>query len=271
MARVPVRVPKISYSFKKLQEIAASFDIVAQPGQDLAPVDKTMQRRLTSLVKAVGNASVPLLARKLCGGNDAEASWAFWLLSKLGGARVIGEVHRWLADAALADAKKAVLLALLAELGAPVPDEVVLKDADALAQASVRELLCSLKSPADYRQAAELIVAHVAGRELEHFLEDLVSEDPGANSEALRLLDALLAAPTLPDEAIRTVRKLSSGIRERDEAASPTIQLPPPPTSKLRCRVVVQKTGESRTRRPRKGGTRPGLDGTDGFDPSEQR
>lgn len=246
-------------SFGPLRQIASSFEAIER-GRAATPAKQLRERTLAG-VRAVGNGCVPLLARKLCGASERQASWAFFLLGALGGERVLREVRARLRDPQLPDERKALLLALLGELGAEIPDDVVLADPDRLAQASVRELMASLETEADYTQAAELIVAQVPVVDLPAFVEELTRD---AGEPAVKLLEALLAQGELPRELSPRLTRLRKGLTARPDgaprvSAAASSPSPPPAESRIRCHPVAaapRRPTRPRRRRP----PSPGLD-----------
>jgi len=247
-------------SFGPLRQIASSFEAIER-GRAATPAKQLRERTLAG-VRAVGNGCVPLLARKLCGASERQASWAFFLLGALGGDRVLREVRARLRDPQLPDERKALLLALLGELGAEIPDDVVLADPDRLAQASVRELMASLETEADYTQAAELIVAQVPVVDLPAFVEELTRD---AGEPAVKLLEALLAQGELPRELSPRLTRLRKGLTARPDgppratATAAAAQPAPPAESRIRCHPVAaapRRPTRPRRRRP----PSPGLD-----------
>ena len=230
MAKVEPSVPNALSPLAPLQKIAASFEAVLHVRSGAAA--KALRDKTAREVILAGNACVPLLVRKLCGESDRQASWAFYLMAQLGGARVLRAVHERLRDAALADARKALLLALLSELGAPIPDDVVISDPDGLAEASVRELMASLTTDADFKQAADLIVAQVPVVDLPDFVDELVRD---SGEPAVRLLEALLAHGQLPRQVEPHLGRLHAAL-----ATPPGGVRRPPALSRIRCRAVVE-------------------------------
>src|SRR5262249_26466241 len=99
------------------------------------------------------------------------------------------------------------MLGLLADLRAPVPDQVVLHDPDALLERSVGDLLCDLGSPQALAQALDLIFEQVPKADFESFLVEVIEHGGDA---AQPLLAGLVADPRTPraiaERLIRFVR-----------------------------------------------------------------
>src|SRR5439155_23659115 len=100
---------------------------------------------LVRRARAAGPAVIPKLVAALSASGDAESGWAYDLLARLGGTRVIRALERLCAGEA-ADAVKARALGLLSDLQAPMPQHIQLRDPEALLGRSVRELLDGLES-----------------------------------------------------------------------------------------------------------------------------
>ena len=141
-------------------------------------------------VRAAGHAALPTLLRALCSGNGHESSWAYFLLGRLGGERVIRKLGELLEDREVADAAKARAMGLLSDLDAPIPHAATLKDPEALLEKSVKELLASLDSDEERGAAAQLIVEQVPEAELPAFCAELVRH---GHKRAVPVLDLLLA------------------------------------------------------------------------------
>src|SRR5262245_8557944 len=137
--------PEISHSFGRLRRLRDSFDQLRN-GRPRRAAD---ERTALDILGELGVTAVPLLGRVLRDGDDGRASWAYFLLGRLGGSRVVELARALVADDAIPDGRKALGLALLSDLGADLPERVTLADPAALREASVRELLDSLREPAD--------------------------------------------------------------------------------------------------------------------------
>jgi tetratricopeptide (TPR) repeat protein len=194
-------IDRISNALGPLREVRLS---LAEASRGLIPSGRERQR-LVRRTRAAGNAVVPTLLRALQSTNDCEANWAYYLLGRLGGERVVRGLGRLLEDATVADEIKARALGLLSDLEAPVPDEVVLRDPDGMLARSVRELVGSLDSDEDVTQAAELILNQVPDVELPQFAAEVVRH--GGRRAAL-LLQSLLGAPSLSPESRQALEPL---------------------------------------------------------------
>jgi Flp pilus assembly protein TadD len=146
--------------------------------------------------------------------SEAEASWAYFLLSRLGGDRVVCRVGELLTDPQARDEVKARALGLLSELKAPLPAEVSLTDPDAVLARSVAELLESLKDDAELTEAVGLILEQVPEPEVPAFAAELLRH---GGERAATLIDLLLERGRLPDDVAREVASL------RREAQAPAL------------------------------------------------
>lgn len=198
----------ISDAMAPLRDIVASLNR-AQGGDFPSGGER---QRLLRRARRAGLAVLPCLLRALAAPSDTEAAWAHCLLRAVaetegrvsGGLsgktlreRVLKRLNQLLASPRPADLVKARVLALLADLGAPLGEKVVLHDPDALLAGSVRELLANLDDPQELRQALELIFTQVPTGELRMFLDE-VAHHGGA--QARPLLAALITDPRLPTE-----------------------------------------------------------------------
>lgn len=202
--------PPISDAMAPLRDTAASL-VRARTGRFPSGGER---QRLLRRARRAGLAVLPSLLRALGSDSDTEAAWAHCLLravadndDKEPGAaavreRVLERLNQILASPRPADAVKARVLALLSDLGAPLGEKVVLHDPDALLAGSVRELLSSLDSPQELRQALELIFTQVPASELPVFLQE-VAHHGGA--QARPLMAALIADPRLAPELAQSL------------------------------------------------------------------
>jgi Flp pilus assembly protein TadD len=140
---------------------------------------------------------------------------------RLAHSRIVRRINAMLVDPALSDATKERALGLLADLRAPVPERVLLRDPDSILERSVRELLGSLGSDDSLVQALDMVFEQVPAGELETFLCELVRLGGEA---AQPLLSALLTDSRTPrflanqllqwvrpaPPAVSTVRRASS-------------------------------------------------------------
>lgn len=151
---------------------------------------------------------MPALLRAIVSSCGCEADWASQLLRELGGGelreRLLKRLNALLVDAKISDDSKARVLGLLADLKAPIPETVVLKDPDAMLERSVRDLLSDLGSPEALSQALDMIFEQVPPDELDNFLTEVVEH--GGDS-ARPLLSGLVADPRTPrDISMRLVK-----------------------------------------------------------------
>src|SRR5687767_13050790 len=118
-----VEIEKISNALGPLRDVRGS---LADASRGEIPSGRERQR-LVRRVRAAGNAAVPTLIRALRSPNEREATWAYYLLGRLGGDRVVRGLGRLLEDNDVTDDVKARALGLLSDLEAPVPEEVSLR------------------------------------------------------------------------------------------------------------------------------------------------
>jgi tetratricopeptide (TPR) repeat protein len=194
--------PEISNALAPLRDIQDSLKKASDGKVPIGAERKRLLRRLRS----AGNSAVPALVRALASSVEAEAGWAYYLLARLGGERVVQRVHRLLEDPQIADDAKARALGLLSDLEAPPPAEVPLKDPEALLEKSVRELIGSLDSERDVHQAVDLIVSQVPDPEVVAFAAEVLRH---GGKRARPLLEALLERSELSEETRQAVRALS--------------------------------------------------------------
>jgi hypothetical protein len=187
-----------------LQKVSAS---LVQARAGCVPVAAERQRLLKSARRAKV-AVLPSLLRALCGDSDSEAAWAHCLLRAVASGaaaepvrgRLLKQCNRLLIQPRLGDPVKARILALLADLEAPLGEQVVLADPEGMLAQSVAELLRGLGSAAELKEAVELIFTQVPAAELQTFLDE-VARHGGA--QARPLFSALLADPRLPASLAR--------------------------------------------------------------------
>ncbi len=173
--KIKTEGPLISYSFGPLRQLQDTFSRLPASGVASRTVEKQAQKLLAGL----GETAIPLLARKLGSSSSRESSWAYRLLSRVGGPRVEELARARALDSATDDEDKALALALLTELGAELPERVFLKDPSALRDRSVRELLDSLRGPEDVARAADLLLHQIDPEGLAEFLSDLAGTNDG--------------------------------------------------------------------------------------------
>jgi tetratricopeptide (TPR) repeat protein len=198
----------MTHSFKKLRALADTFTLVGATEE--GRLHAATQRRTLKLVEDLGATAVPLLCRKLRGEDERQASWAYFLLARAGQEheRAISAVRALALDASAADAKKALALALLSELGAELPEKIALKDPRALRDQSVRELIGSLGRPADVARAAVLLLEQVEADTLPEFVAELCDAAGEGAGDLAPLLDELLLHDDLSSEIMNELRDL---------------------------------------------------------------
>jgi Flp pilus assembly protein TadD len=143
--------------------------------------------RLVRRARAAGPAVVPRLIASLASAVEPEADWAYHLLLRVGGPRVVRALEELCAGDA-PDALKARALGLLSDLQAPMPAHVQLRDPEALLGRSVRELLEGLESPDEIDQAVALIVDQVPEPEVPAFVAELVRHGGKKAAPVIRVL-----------------------------------------------------------------------------------
>jgi tetratricopeptide (TPR) repeat protein len=149
----------------------------------------------------------------LASADEPEANWAYHLLARVGGPRVLGALERLCAGNA-SDTVKARALGLLSDLRAPMPMHVQLRDPEALLGRSVRELLDGLDSPDEVDQAVALIVDQVPEPEVPAFVAELVRH---GGKKAAPVIQVLSARGGLTDD---TVQALDTLYREATATAA---------------------------------------------------
>lgn len=173
--------------------------------------DSRSRSQLLSRARKAGAAVLPALIRSLVSyhgldggaelpaGRDSQSDLAYYLLRELDLAdlrpRLIERLNELLVDRKLSDELKARVLGLLSDLRAPVPEDVILEDPDALLARSVRDLLGDIGTPASLMQALDLIFDQVPAAELETFLVEVVQHGGDASQP---LLAGLLCDPRTP-------------------------------------------------------------------------
>lgn len=166
----------------------------------------TERRRLIRRARQAGAAVLPSLLRALGSASDQEAAWAMYLLRRIGGPRVVSRLRALLVAPQVEDRVKARALGLLADLKVPPPDQVVLRNPDALLETSVHELVGCLGSRSELRQAVELVLEQVPRGEIAAFVREVI----GHGGEAARpLLDALMRDPRTPQAVLSDLEALA--------------------------------------------------------------
>ncbi len=199
----------ISRSLAPLREVVSSL-IKARSGTVPAGADRA---KLVRRARAAGPAVVPKLIASLGARDESEAGWAYHLLARVGGPRVVHALEQLCASAA-SDAIKARALGLLSDLQAPMPTHIQLRDPEALLGRSVCELLDGLTSPDDVDQAVALIVDQVPEPEVPAFVAELVRH---GGKKAAPLIRTLSARGGLTED---TVQALDGLYREATATAA---------------------------------------------------
>lgn len=212
---LPVSEGTVSDSLTKLHDLGASFESLV----DGRPLRQATEKKAIKLATVLGPTAVPLLERKLFGASDAAASWAYTLLARIGGPRVVAVARRLARAAQVSDDRKALALALMAELGEEPPDDVVLADAEGLKQRSVAELLDSLAEPSDVARAASILLAEIEPDQMAAFLADMADT---AGGRVLVLVRELLLRTHLPDVARDGLAKLHETLLDGSGAPEPS-------------------------------------------------
>lgn len=196
---VTQEAPVVTPLYPLRQVVDSLHQAKASQGESILQMDPAQRQPLVQKVKEAGVAALPTLLRALTSKEGQEADWACYLLRELVGpetrGRVIKRLNALLVDAKLDDECKARVLGLLAELKAPIPEQVVLKDPEALLERSVRDLLYDLQSAQALTQALDLIFTQVPADEFENFLFEVVRLGGDA---AQPLLASLLADARMP-------------------------------------------------------------------------
>jgi tetratricopeptide (TPR) repeat protein len=190
------RDAEICNSLEPLRDLLSSLKEAAEGRVPTGSERKRLLRRL----RIAGNSAVPSLVRALSSTVEDEAAWAYYLLGRLGGDRVVQRVHRLLGDNEVGDEAKARALGLLSDLDAPLPHGVSLKDPDALLSRSVRELMSSLDSDEELDQAVDLIMSQVPDAEVPGFAAEVMRH---GGKRARPLLEQLMARPQLSADTRR--------------------------------------------------------------------
>jgi tetratricopeptide (TPR) repeat protein len=188
-----------------LREVVEGLRKIQERGQKLGQEECGLtddeRQRLVDKVKQAGVAALPALLRSVVSLEAAEADWAGYLLREICSEhtrpKIVQRCNALLVDPKLGDDCKARVLGLLADLRAPVPDRVLLRDPDAMLHRSVRDLLCDLDSKAALDQALDLIFEQVPADEFENFLVEVVQHGGEA---AQPLLAGLVADSRTPRE-----------------------------------------------------------------------
>lgn len=194
------RTAEISRCLAPLREVVES---LSEARRGAVP-DGAERARLVRRARLAGPAAVPRLMLALGSSAESEAGWAYHLLARIGGTRVIRALEQLCASDAT-DALKARALGLLSDLQAPMPARVQLRDPDALLGKSVRELLDGLESPDEIDQAVALIIDHVPEPEVPAFVAELVRH---GGKRAAPIIRTLSARGGLADDTLQALDQL---------------------------------------------------------------
>jgi tetratricopeptide (TPR) repeat protein len=203
------RTTDISRCLAPLREVVGSL-VQARSGAVPVGADRA---KLVRRARAAGPAVVPKLIAALTSTEEPVAGWAYHLLARVGGPRVVLALERLCAGDA-SDAIKARALGLLSDLQAPMPPHVQLRDPEALLGRSVRELLDGLESPDEIDQAVALIVDQVPELEVPAFVSELVRH---GGKKAAPVIQVLSARGGLTED---TVQALDALYREATATAA---------------------------------------------------
>jgi tetratricopeptide (TPR) repeat protein len=206
-----LRKPEISNSLGDLRKLSESFRAV--------PRKMATRRQLLRATMALGRTAVPLLLRQLVTGDEARAAWAYYLLSEAAGPRAVGALRDTMADARVPEARRALVLALLGELGAPLPASVRLLEDREPGRGELPELARGLREPADAAHAADELLARAEGRDLVAMARELCTR---AGVLAAPILDELCAR----DDVATTRKHALAGLRAGLGEAPPLVARP---------------------------------------------
>jgi tetratricopeptide (TPR) repeat protein len=195
------QVSDISNSFAALRELT---DSLTRAAAGWIPVGSE-RRELLRRARSAGPAALPTLFRSLTSGSELEATWAHFVLSRLGGARIIDRVSSIAADRTLSDHTRTRAIRLLTELRAPAPAEVTLGDPDLLLRSGVLALLDAFERG---KSDVEMIFEQVADADLPLFASELCRH---GGTRALGLVGRLLESDSLPPAVRRALERIADG------------------------------------------------------------
>src|SRR5690349_14225222 len=101
--------PEISRALGPLRDVVRS---LAQAALGEVPTG-TERQKMVRKVRSAGPSALPTLVRALGSAREPEATWAYFLLSRLGGERTVGRLGALLQDREVPDEIKARALGLL--------------------------------------------------------------------------------------------------------------------------------------------------------------
>jgi len=195
------RTSEISSSFNDLRVIADSFSPV--------PTRSGQRRRIVGLAAHLGPTAVPLLCRQLVLGDENQAGWAYFLLAQAGGQRALRALRELTVDASVPEGRRALALAVLGELGAPLPASVRFLEEREPGGGTLADLIRSLVEPADAARAADEILARSEGRDLVAVCKALATGEGVATAP---ILDELLARDDVPPAQKQALGPLRTGL-----------------------------------------------------------
>jgi len=235
-----------------LREIVQS---LKEAERGVAPRGRARQR-LRGQVRAIGVAAFPALLRALRSDHAGLVDWACDLLSSVTDQRLPELCERLdtiLIDPRVNDASKARILGLLADLQAPVPEEVLLADPEAMIRGSVHDLITDLSSEQAVKQALDLLFSQVPAEQLSRFLTEVMRFGGQA---AQPFLAAVVADRRTPRdvalELAQHVRPLAPTQPAPQKDASAGRPLGNPEQALERCRRYLQTTQAAAAALPRR-------------------
>ena len=203
------RTSEMSRSFMHLRAIASSFAQV--------PASARQRGKLVSIAVHLGATAVPLLLRNLVTGDESQVAWAYFILARAGGQRAVRALREVTADAAVSDRRRAVALALLGELGAPLPASVRFLEDRGGGTGSLADLVRGIVEPADAARAADAFLAAADGRDLVNMCKRLAASEGAA---AAPILEELLARDDVSPAYKQSLAPLRTGLGRAPALAS---------------------------------------------------
>jgi tetratricopeptide (TPR) repeat protein len=205
---------EIYNSLAHLREVHGSLRLAASGTIPAGSVRAKYVRR----VRSAGYAALPSLIRALRSESETEATWAAYLLVRLGGSRVADRLSALVESEDLTPATRARALSLLTDLDVDLPD--TRSESAALLEQSVSELVGTLEDPEDLDEAVALVVTQIPEPELPTMaigllrhrdargraLVERLSVQVSLSSETRRALRELLGATADDEVPLRTAR-----------------------------------------------------------------
>ncbi|MEO6951221.1 MAG: tetratricopeptide repeat protein, partial [Polyangia bacterium] len=152
--------------------------------------------------------------------NNSEASWASFLLGRLGGARVTDRLAALVEDREVAPATRARALALLSDLDVELESAQPAPAESSLLEKSVSALVGRLEQPEDLDEAIALIVSQIPEGELPQIATELARHrDPRGRSLIERLAVQVSLLPETRAEIRQILALLDGDPSEEDEEA----------------------------------------------------